>query len=220
MTSKPNLIEIDNQPLLVKIPEKAGNYPLVLMIHGLTGDETVMFVFATRLPSQVAIVSPRGYYQSTAGGYSWCQDCNAMRIGLQDLKPSVDRLRDLAASIKSKLTDYSSLHLMGFSQGASLALSWLYLYPDEISSLASLAGRLPENVNFHPDDPRLSGKPVFWGHGSRDQLVPVSFAREGVSQLEKAGTDIQYCEDAVGHKLSASCYRSMEAFYRKRVFPE
>jgi phospholipase/carboxylesterase len=59
----------------------------------------------------------------------------------------------------------------------------------------------------------LVDKSAYATHGIRDELVPVSKARRAVELLEKAGAKVTYCEDDVGHKLSATCFRGMQEFF-------
>ena len=197
-----------------QVPDLPGSYPLVLLLHGWTGDENSMWIFGNRVPSRSIKLAPRAFHRSPLGGYSWCDNCQVTRMDLDDLRPAVEKLRRLIRKLPFSQFTITSLHLMGFSQGASVALSWLYLYPEEIKTLVSLSGRLPGQLNYLPADARLKGKPIYWGHGTKDELVPVEHARNGVSQLQAAGADVLYCEDEVGHKISASCFRGMEDYYK------
>ena len=52
---------------------------------------------------------------------------------------------------------------------------------------------------------RLASLPVYWGHGTQDDQVPVERARRDVARLRQAGVDVSYCEADVGHKLGADC---------------
>ncbi len=54
---------------------------------------------------------------------------------------------------------------------------------------------------------------MFVAHGSKDELIPLSLAQEGVRTLENAGGSVVYCEDEVGHKLSAGCSQALGNFY-------
>ena len=111
--------------------------------------------------------------------------------------------------------DFSNLHLLGFSQGAALAYSMAMMYPERIASLAGLSGFLPDGASTWLGSERLKGLPIFIAHGSEDERVPVDKARMSVGLLEKAGAKVNYCEDNVGHKLSAKCFRGLEAFYQQ-----
>lgn len=55
----------------IQIPEGEGPHPVLLLLHGWTGDENVMWIFASRLPGNYLMISPRGLYKSPLGGYAW-----------------------------------------------------------------------------------------------------------------------------------------------------
>jgi predicted esterase len=87
------------------------------------------------------------------------------------------------------------------------------LHPEHITSLAGLSGFLPDGASTWLHSGRLNGLPVFIAHGTQDERVPVERARTAVAQFEQAGAQVTYCEDDVGHKLSATCFRGLEAFF-------
>ena len=99
------------------------------------------------------------------------------------------------------------MHLLGFSQGAALACAYALLNPGRVATLAGLAGFLPEAAAELAADGGLAGLPVFLAHGTQDAMVPVALARKSAAILEQAGARVTYCEDDVGHKLSANCFR-------------
>ena len=51
-------------------PAGPGPHPTVLMLHGRSGDENVMWVFARALPPDWLIVAPRAIQPDPAGGFS------------------------------------------------------------------------------------------------------------------------------------------------------
>jgi predicted esterase len=59
----------------------------------------------------------------------------------------------------------------------------------------------------------LEGKPFFVAHGTKDEMVPIDRARVSIETLERAGANVTYCEDAVGHKVSVNCLRSLKNFF-------
>jgi predicted esterase len=79
--------------------------------------------------------------------------------------------------------------------------------------MAGLAGFLPKNAVLLINEKPLLNKRIFIAHGRLDERVPVEKAREAVEILTQAGAQLSYCEEDVGHKLSASCFRSMEFFF-------
>jgi phospholipase/carboxylesterase len=134
---------------------------------------------------------------------------------MDDFIVAVERL--LNCSIPRCFTgDFGSPHLAGFV-GAAAVYAFSLLYPERVSSTAGLAGFMPEGARQFASGDRLKGLPVFVTHGTQDALVPVERGRESARVLEEAGALVTYCEDDVGHKLSATCFRGLENFYKNKL---
>lgn len=134
---------------------------------------------------------------------------------LKDYSDAIAIIEEIQKSEHFPHADFSNIHLVGFSQGAALSYSFAVTHPHRIRSIAGLSGFLPDGFQGLIATQPLAGLPVFVAHGSQDQLVPVDRARQGVELLQQLGARVSYCEDNVGHKLSASCYRSMQEFLRR-----
>jgi len=61
----------------------------------------------------------------------------------------------------------------------------------------------------------LEGKDFFVAHGVKDETVTIDRARHSVALLEQAGARVTYCEDEVGHKVSANCVVALKNFFRE-----
>ncbi len=198
-----------------RAPQGPGPHPTLLMLHGWKGDERSMWLFASRVPRRFLIVAPRGPYPAPGGGYSWVN--RAPENGypaLEQFRPGVNKLIDFLAQKPGAPTgDFSQVHLMGFSQGAACAYAFAALHPVRVRSLAGLAGFVPKGVSEQTAHQPLLDKPMFVAHGSKDELIPLPLAQEGVRTLENAGGSVVYCEDEVGHKLSAGCSQALGRFY-------
>lgn len=174
-----------------------------------------MRIFASRLPRQAILIAPRGLYPTRSVGYGWQLNQHMGWPNVEGFRPAVNNLISLLTLDNFPTADLRKLHLLGFSQGAALAFTIAMIYPDFVQSIGSLSGFLPEDAEEWLSSPALREKPIFIAHGALDDLVPVIRARNSVGILEKSGAEVVYCEDNIGHKLSASCFRSMEAFYKK-----
>ncbi len=213
MVGKAITIRLDNWVVQVRAPEGDGPFPVLLSLHGWTGDESAMGVFSSRLPAETILIAPRGLYPTPLGGYGWHPHRTKVWPWVDDFNPAIQALRDLLNPGDFPKGDFSDLGLVGFSQGAALAYAYAFTYPQEINVLAGLSGFLAEGSEALARNKPLLGKPVFVTHGSQDELVPVWKARRSVEILELAGAHVTYCEDDVGHKLSANCYRGLEMFF-------
>jgi phospholipase/carboxylesterase len=207
-------ITINDWVMRIRQPEGSGPFPVILMLHGWTGDENSMWVFAPRLPKNALLIAPRGLFSSPSGGYSWHSDIKTRWPSINDFLPAAEKLFEVISSKNFPIGNFSSFHLLGFSQGAALAYSMAILYPERINSLAGLSGFLPDRTTTRLSASALNGLPVFIAHGTGDDLVSVDRARAAVAQIEQAGAQVTYCEDDVGHKLSAKCFHGLEAFYQ------
>ncbi len=209
-------IQIGDWVLRVRQPEGPGPHPLIVMIHGWTGDENVMWIFAPRLPQDALIVAPRGMHPTSEGGYGWetSAEREQHRFGHVDsFRPAVHALRALITPENFPQADFDRLSLVGFSQGAAVTYTMGLLHPHWIQKLAGLAGFLPDGAEGLVAARPLQGKQVFHAHGVRDERVPVERARQAVGLLEQAGARVIYCEDDVGHKLSLNCFKALQAFF-------
>ena len=194
-------------------PASTEPLPVMLLLHGWTGDERVMWVFTRRFPPRLALIALRGLWPTPHGGYSW----RAAQDGwpaFADFRPAAEAVLSLLADPPSALPplDTRRVHLLGFSQGAAFALAFTLMHPERVASLGMLAGFLPLDTPRHVNGVALPGLPVFLAHGSRDPLVPIARAREAYALLTRLGAQVTFCEDAVGHKVSARCLRALEAF--------
>ena len=55
----------------IQPPTKSGPHRVLLLLHGWTGDETVMWVFTRSLPTNYWILAPRGPVKTPLKGYGW-----------------------------------------------------------------------------------------------------------------------------------------------------
>ncbi len=215
MSEEAGIFSINNWVMRFHRPEGVGPFPVLLLLHGWTGDENSMWVFAPRLLKNSLMVAPRGLFSTVGSGYSWHPEISKPWPWVNDFIPAVEKLFDTISSKNLPEGDFSELHIVGFSQGAALAYTMAILYPERIASLAGLSGFLPDGASAWMGNELLKGMPIFVAHGTEDERVPIERARMGVDLLQKSGAAVTYCEDNVGHKLSAKCFRGLEAFYER-----
>jgi phospholipase/carboxylesterase len=190
---------------------------LLVLIHGWTGDENSMWVFTHGLSSDYWMIAPRAPFAADPSGYSWRppQPETFGRPSLEMLQPAVEgllRLVDEYAALAK--VDAAQFDLMGFSQGAAMVNLMGMLHPQRVRKMGVLAGFVPQGLEEIIAKKTLAGKNIFVAHGTRDQMVPIDRARASIDLLKLAGAQVTYCEDEVGHKLSAGCLRAMENYLK------
>lgn len=196
----------------VRQPVDPTNPRMLLLLHGWTGDETVMWVFTRNLPGNYWILSPRGPVQAPEKGYGWLPNHGILPT-LQDFKPVAQSLIQAVQHWQSDLRiPAQPFSVMGFSQGAAMAYALAAFYPQSVNQVIALAGFLPQDDPMPGHYSGLNGKKVYIAHGTQDDTVPVTLAREAVQTLQAVGADVSYCESEVGHKLSLSCLKGLDHF--------
>ncbi|MCB9135430.1 MAG: hypothetical protein H6636_08385 [Anaerolineales bacterium] len=216
MTIKPHPLSLPGWKALARVPETlypAPPPPLTLLLHGWLGDETVTWVFANRLPKNHLLVAPRGIYEPIPGKFGWVPRLGELPT-LARFQPAVESLLDLLDQVKENLDhDPGPINLVGFSQGAALAYAFAVAHPARVAAIAGLAGFVPPDLEILVPNQPLAGKRVFLAHGTEDETIPIEIARAGVSILQKLGASVTTCEDRVGHKLGAGCFRALGEFF-------
>lgn len=197
------------------LPVSKPPHPVLVLLHGLTGDENSMSIFVQRMPKEFTLIAPRGIYRSRLGGYSWQASESNGWPSISDFQRSIETLFSLIVPQNFPGTDLDSIHLLGFSQGAALAYSMAIVSPEKIGRVAGISGFMPEDIDDLLATRPLEGKEIFVAHGKLDAMVPIEKAREVVEKLKRGGAEVGYCEEEVGHKLSASCFRGIEIFFKQ-----
>jgi phospholipase/carboxylesterase len=209
-----HLLEINNLVIQAHIPPGEGPFPVFTILHGWTGDENSMWIFVSRLPVNAIVLSPRGLYESPMGGYSWYQKRDKAWPVLNDFDSAIDSLTDVLTTDFFPKGDFSQFRMLGFSLGAALVYSFALKQAKPLRALAGLSGFVPDGATGLEEARPLQDLPVFIAHGTRDQLVPIERARQGVEVLQQTGAIISYCEHDAGHKLNADCFRSLQIFFQ------
>ncbi len=209
-----SLIQFNDWTLRVR-PATVKPARLLLLLHGYTGDENSMWVFAKDLPHHYWMVAPRAPYPSELTGYSWrpLQPGTFGRPSLEELIPQAEALIRLVDAYQASAgIEAPSFDVMGFSQGGAMSNVLAFLHPQRVRKMGILAGFVPSGLDVYAHDHPLEGKSVFVTHGTRDEMVPIDRARASVAVLEQAGARIVYCEDDVGHKVSLNCLRALRSY--------
>ena len=207
---EPRLIEAPVGGLAVRLREPRDLDGLhIMMLHGWSGDEKAMWVLQSVLPEDAFLIAARGMYPLSMGGYHWSSSPASTQVAFEDFDPAVAALRTTLDALRQKYGfGQSKLLLMGFSQGVALAFAAARA-GITMAGIIALAGFVPNG-----DMEGFENFPVFWGHGTHDEQVPVERARQDVKRLLDAKVEVQYCEAEVGHKLGIECTRGLKAWLR------
>lgn len=213
---EPRDLTIGDRTLKVRVPPGDGPHRVIFLIHGWTGDEKSMWVFAPRLPRTALLIAPRASYASQhaqLGGYSWVAERGQSFSSLAMFQSALDSFESLIPHVAKQIPgDFEQFGIVGFSQGAAFSFAYAVRNPGRVSRLAALAGFLPaESVSKLA---ALASIPIFIAHGTQDETVPIEMAREARTALEAVGAHVKYCESETGHKLGANCAKQLSEFFK------
>ncbi len=176
---------------------------IFIFLHGYNskGDamKVVDSVFSKIAPKDSIFLYPNAPFKvNNSDGYCWFQfvfENDNIAINEEFIFQSMQQATPyLSNFIKQNLNkyknfSYSDIILVGFSQGAGLALHASMRLPEPIcgaisfsGGLASQNGKLGEKINKSP---------LLLIHGLEDQILPYQFSSRSEKILKKAGFDVE-----------------------------
>jgi phospholipase/carboxylesterase len=207
-------MQLDTSAILWSAPERerAGR-PLLVLLHGYGSHEGDLFGMSPALPLEPVIASLRAPV-AESGGWAWWG-----RADSPSGNPSTERVDAAARAVLEWLDglEYTSVSLLGFSQGGALALQLLRLAPRRFTATVTIAGFVASGD--HPGDAELAAvtPPVFWGRGTEDRMIPAdAVARTAEWLPTHTDATIRIYED-LGHSISAPELADLVAFLRERA---
>lgn len=212
-------ISVINQAGLIhRVWQPAGDGPFttVVLLHGRSGDENVMWVFARTLPDPWLQVAPRAIKPDRDGGYAWHPRGQDEWPTLPEFDEAVTAVTRFIRALPTLYqADPERIYLMGFSQGAALAYAVAMRQPGLVQGIAGLVGFLPEGCG-EEETAVLRDLPIFMAVGKEDPLIPHERARACATALEAAGAKLTYGEYETGHRLNAAATRDLQAWWKGR----
>lgn len=205
----------------------------VILCHGYgaNGEDLMATVpyLAERLPD-TAFFAPNAPTPMPYGGYEWFSlddytSADMVSLDYLDklvgrcLKPA-EEVRKFINQIQTKyaLTD-GDIILAGFSQGGLIALYTALTHP---YPLAGIIGFSAVPIVFAGSLHASTIKrriPILLTHGTNDDVIPAEAMQLSVSELEKAGQEVQtYVSNGLGHGINDECLNQM-IYFIKDLFP-
>jgi phospholipase/carboxylesterase len=198
-------------------PPSEGPHPTVVMLHGRSGTEDVMWVFARTLPQEWLMVAPRAIREDAAGGFSWHPRQRDEWPSLALFEPAITAVVGFISALPELYNaDPDRLYLMGFSQGAATAYATAFQYPEIARGIAGLVGFVPAEAEAAIRKRPLAQLPVHMAVGRQDERIPLAKSRRCAEVLRQAGADLAYHEYNTGHRLNSQGMRDLGAWWQER----
>ncbi|MBC7591186.1 MAG: dienelactone hydrolase family protein, partial [Salinibacterium sp.] len=204
-------MKLDESAILWSAPERErGDRPLLVLLHGYGSHEGDLFSMSPALPLEPVIASVRAPI-AESGGWAWFS-----RVDSPAGNPPMERVDAAAKAVIDWLDTLgsASVSLLGFSQGAAVALQLLRLDPGRFAATVSLSGFVA--AGEHPGDARMAEvrPPVFWGRGTDDPVIPSEAIERTAAWLPAHATASIHIYEGLGHSISTPELAEFGAFLR------
>lgn len=179
--------------------------PLLLLLHGVGGSERDLLRLKPYFPS-FRVISVRAPHTLAPERFAWFQvaftpepvhNAAEAEMSRQTLITFINELTERFSVTREEV------YLLGFSQGAIMALSVALTTPQRVAGVVAMSGRILQEVSAtvtpSPEHPQ---PPVLVTHGVHDGKLPVHHARAAKAVLESLSVALTYREYPVGHELS------------------
>jgi phospholipase/carboxylesterase len=185
---------------------------LVIILHGFGADGADLISLGRQWQQMLPdaeFIAPNGpqYCQNPPMGYQWfplnITERGVVSTPLERWQGAREVAPEINAFIDAELArtglEPSALALVGFSQGAMMALHVGLRRPQTPAAIVSFSGMLlgPEHLSSIKTRP-----PVFLAHGSVDEMVPFAAMDMTRQALESVDIDVTpYVERGIGHGI-------------------
>lgn len=210
-------VEIDDDAVLWSAGARDRvDRPLLVLLHGYGSNEGDLFGLGTGLPLEPVIASVRAPLAAPwpLMGWSWYP---LDRPGVPE-PAGVDAAVDAVLRWIGRLeVAPTSIGLLGFSQGGSLALQLLRAAPERFRYAVTLAGFVP--TLDHEGDEALAAvsPPVFWGRGTLDTVIPEAAVLRTTEWLPRHSTLTGRIYEGLAHSVSPQELTDVAAFISRAL---
>lgn len=197
----------------VFIPGTDPLAPPLLLLHGTGGDENDLIPVGQSLSPGSALLSPRGDVSENGMPRFFRRFAEGV-FDLVDVEKRTQALADfIAAATAHYEIDAAKLVAIGYSNGANIAASLLWLRPETISGAVLLR---PMVVLEPKSLPKLNGKRILISSGQHDPIVPVDHPPRLANRFREAGADVTMNFHAGGHGLIQADFTAAKRFLHEK----
>ncbi|MFT4174762.1 MAG: alpha/beta fold hydrolase [Rhodocyclaceae bacterium] len=214
-----------NMTYLVRRPVHATHRPpLLILLHGLGSNEEDLFALASHFDERFLVLSLRAPFEMAPGYYRWFErtDTPGGRvIDTQEFDASRKMLiQEINNAVMAFGADPRQVFLMGFSQGAMMALALALSTPQKLFGVVAVAGRvLPEVANLAASQDALAHLRLLIQHGTEDTVVPVSDGYAARDLFADLHVMMGFHEYPAGHTLTPTMLADACDFLRAQLDP-
>ncbi|MFC6257603.1 alpha/beta hydrolase, partial [Kocuria oceani] len=120
----------------------------------------------------------------------------------------------VAAWLRERAAEHSSITLLGFSQGMAMATSLARALPGEIAAVVGLSGFVVPGEHAAFADERLRERPLpmFWGRDPQDPVIPQHLVDSTAEWMLEHADVMKVHYTGVGHGISPQELRHVREY--------
>ena len=181
-----------------------------MLFHGHGADERDIFSLGDLFPPDAAVAAPRGPIAQD-DGFRWYA---AARIGWPDAASLAASIARLETWLDAQTATASSVWLVGFSGGATIAAALALHAPQRYAGVAMLHGTLPFDAGLPVERDRLARSEVFYGYGSADAVIPRALVERSAAYLrDESGANAVITAYRAAHEIPLAEARDLARWY-------
>lgn len=196
--------------------------PLLLLLHGVGGNESGLARFVDALDPRFLVLSLRAPFTNAPGAYRWF-DVAFSPQGIDIDGDEAERSRlAVIQFINDAVMGYGAdprrVYLLGFSQGATLAYGVGLTAPAKLRGIVGIAGRvLPEIAPIAAPPAALRHLTLLILHGVNDPVMPLARAHATRDLFADLGVMLGYREYEAAHEITPPMVDEASDFLRTQL---
>jgi phospholipase/carboxylesterase len=198
--------------------ERGGTAVVLLHGYGASGDDLVSLAQSLPHP-RTRYVVPAAPLALPGGGRAWWPLARPLAYDAEQelvvpsalLTSSRRAVQGVLRTIRERYAP-DTLCLLGFSQGAMLALDVAVGPASGVARVAVLSGALPQETSRQLTKDRAPRPLVFVSHGRVDRVLRFSGAEHMVERLQSSGYSVSFSPFNGGHEISSGTVALLQEF--------
>jgi len=208
-------MQLDSDAILwsESVEHRSGR-PLLVLLHGYGSFEGDLFGLRPYLPDELVVAALRAPLAAPPGWMWWPIDGKGLENSADDAAAAADLVAEWITSVAA---DFTSVGVLGFSQGGMISLMLLRRHPELLDYAMPLSGGILGGPQA--GDERLAEiqPPVFFGYGTADPVIPAPMFPNTVDWLPAFTTETVRSYPGLGHSVSEAELSDIRAFLDERL---
>lgn len=196
--------------------------PLLVMLHGVGGNESGFERFVPTLDPRLLVLSARAPFANAPGAYRWFDVAftpQGIDIDADEAERSrVAVIQFINDAVMGFGADPRRVYLLGFSQGATLAYGIGLTAPARLRGIVGIGGRvLPEIAPIAAPAEALRHLTMLIQHGVNDPVMPLARGHATRDLFVTLGVMLGYREYDAAHEITGQMVTDACDFLRTQI---